>query len=152
EKGLLGKGTLTTKAVHDRRHCTAWPAAGAIIIVALVVGVALRIVLAIVNLEANDPHLPVIRAIAFEHRFPTRKEGGEGFQPKLYHTTVAILWLLLPTRAPSALTRSAQLVSCAAGVLTLLIVLRFLGLLREEAGRAKSGHAPIAPTVAPLGE
>ena len=130
----------------DRAHLRARrTAAAAIITAALVVGVVLRVLLALVNLEANDPHLPVIRAIAFEHRFPTREEEWEGFQPKLYHTTVALVWRLLPTRAPHALTRAAQLVSCAAGVLTLLVILRFLrllGAMREGTRRAESERAP----------
>ena len=129
-----------------RSHC--WPrpsAAAAITTAALVVGVALRVILAVVNLEASDPHLPVIRVIAFEHRFPTLEQEWEGFQPKLYHTTAALVWRLLPTRDPYSLTRAAQLVSCAAGVLTLLVVLRFLrllGAMREGSRSGKSGRAP----------
>ena len=120
-------------------------AAAGITTVALVLGVVLRVLLALVNLEANDPHLPVIRAIAFEHHFPAREDAWEGFQPKLYHTTVALVWRVMPTRAPYALTRAAQLVSCAAGVLTLLVVLRFLRLLgaaREGERGAESERAP----------
>jgi hypothetical protein len=99
-----------------------------------VIGIAVRVLLAFVNVEANDPHLPVIRAIAFEHRFPSREQEWEGFQPKLYHTTAALVWRLLPTRDPYSLTRAAQFVSCAAGVTTLFVVLRFLrlfGAMRE---------------------
>ena len=132
-------------------HC--WStAATAITSTVLVVGVVVRVVLALVNLEANDPHLPLIRAIAFEHRFPTREQEWEGFQPKLYHTTAALVWRLLPTRDPNALTRAAQLVSCAASILTLFVILRFLrliGAMREGSGCAASkGGLPLSAAIA----
>jgi hypothetical protein len=131
-----------------RRPTAATAITGAV----LIVGVALRVLLALVNLEANDPHLPVIRAIAFEHRFPTHEQEWEGFQPKLYHTTAALVWRLLPTRDPYALTRAAQGVSCAAGVLTLLVVLRllrFLGAMREGTRCAQSERGlPLSGAVA----
>ncbi len=133
--------------VHASAHRRPTPAT-AIISAVVVVGVALRVLLALVNLEANDPHLPVIRAIAFEHRFPTREQEWEGFQPKLYHTTAALVWRVLPTREPYALTRAAQLVSCAAGVVTLVVVLRFLrllGAMREGTRRAASERALPLP-------
>ena len=100
----------------------------------LVVAVVLRVWLALVNAQANDPHLPVIRIIAFEHRFPAKGEAWEAFQPKLYHTTVALVWRAMGTRDELALTHAAQLVSCAAAVLTLLVLLRFL----DECGPAKT--------------
>ena len=84
---------------------------------ALVLGVLLRLLLALVNEEGNDPHLPVISTIAFEHRFPAKDEAWEAFQPKLYHLTVAAVWQLVPTRSTPGLTRVAQLVSCVGGVL-----------------------------------
>jgi hypothetical protein len=100
----------------------------------LVVAIVLRVWLALVNTGANDAHLPVIRVIAFEHRFPAKAEEWEAFQPKLYHATVALVWRTMATRDPRALNRAAQLVSCVAGVLTLLVLLRFL---REHARRER---------------
>jgi hypothetical protein len=105
----------------------------------VVLGVVSRLGLALVNEEANDRHLPVIRIIAFEHRFPAWDEKWEAFQPKLYHLTAALVWRAMGSGSSrSALVRAAQLVSCAAGVLTLLVVVRFL---RE---RAVSDRARIA--------
>lgn len=98
----------------------------ALVAVTLVLGVVLRVWLALMNADANDPHLPVIRIIAFEHRFPAKAEAWEAFQPKLYHTTVALLWRALPTRDPLVLVHAAQLLSCVAGILTLMVLLRFL--------------------------
>ncbi len=105
----------------------------------LVLGALSRVWLALVNEEANDRHLPVIRSIAFEHHFPARGEKWEAFQPKLYHLTAALVWRAMGSGSSRwALVRAAQLVSCAAGVLTLLVV---VGFLRE---RAISDQARIA--------
>ena len=114
-------------------NARARPSAGlALMLATLVVAVVLRIWLALVNAQANDPHLPVIRIIAFEHRFPAKAEAWEAFQPKLYHTTVALVWRAMGTRDELALTHAAQLVSCAAAVLTLLVLLVLLVFLRER--------------------
>jgi hypothetical protein len=85
-------------------------------------GVLLRLFLAVVNREANDDHLTVIRIIAFEHHLPRLREAWEGFQPKLYHLSVAALWNLSPWQSPTARIVIAQLVACAAGIATLFIV------------------------------
>src|SRR5439155_1583563 len=85
-------------------------------------GVMLRVYLALVNREANDDHLSVIRIIAFQHHLPRLREAWEGFQPKLYHVTTAILWNISPWQSPSARVVIAQLVACAAGIATLFII------------------------------
>ncbi len=92
---------------------------------AIVLGVALRLALAWVNGEANDDHMPVIRTIEFEHRFPTVHEEWESFQPKLYHTTVAIVLGTLGVESSTAQVRIAQLIGCLAGLATLVIAVRF---------------------------
>jgi Dolichyl-phosphate-mannose-protein mannosyltransferase len=96
------------------------------VLAVFVIGVSLRVLLAIVNADANDAHLPVIRIIAFENRFPEKSEVWEAFQPKLYHATVAVIWKLWPTTSMWVLTRLAQAVSCTAGIATLVVVLVFL--------------------------
>jgi hypothetical protein len=92
----------------------------------LALGVLLRLYLAIVNAEANDDHQTVIRIIAEQHRLPGLREAWEGFQPKLYHVTVAILWNLSPWQSSVVQVRIAQLVACAAGTATLFVVRRAL--------------------------
>jgi hypothetical protein len=92
----------------------------------LALGVLLRLYLAIVNAEANDDHQTVIRIIAEQHRLPGLREAWEGFQPKLYHVTVAILWNLSPWQSSVVQVRIAQLVACAAGIATLFVVRRAL--------------------------
>lgn len=95
-------------------------------VVAVVVGSVLRVSLASINLQANDVHYDVIEAMAFENRIPARNEAWQAFQPKLYHATVAALWKTIPDQPLAVRLRVAQLISCAAGVVTLLVVARFL--------------------------
>jgi hypothetical protein len=88
----------------------------------LIIGVLLRLYLAVVNGEANDDHLTVIRIIADEHRLPRLRDAWEGFQPKLYHATVAMLWNLSPWQSSAVQIRIAQGVSCIAGIATLAVL------------------------------
>jgi hypothetical protein len=90
----------------------------------LTVGILSRLYLAFVNREANDDHLTVIRMIARDHRLPRLRDAWEGFQPKLYHVTVAILSEMSPWQSRTALILIAQLVACAAGVATLFVLRR----------------------------
>ena len=99
--------------------------------IVLSLGILLRVYLAVVNGEANDDHLTVIRIIADEHRLPRLREAWEGFQPKLYHGSVALLWTLSPWQASGVRVRIAQLVSCAAGIATLFVVRRALKMRRR---------------------
>jgi hypothetical protein len=98
-------------------------------ILVLTLGILLRLGLAVVNLEANDNHIEVVRIIAQENRIPDRTEALEAFQPKLYHATVAVIWKIMPAYPLPFLIRIAQLVSCMAGIVTLLVALRFLARL-----------------------
>src|SRR5262245_29724913 len=93
---------------------------------AVIAGVQLRVLGAAVNTEANVDHMEVIRVIAHERRIPTHYEFGEGFQPLLYHMTVASALIALPPLSPVAETRVAQGISCAAGLRTLFIVTTFV--------------------------
>ena len=76
---------------------------------ALVVGVALRVLLALVNTDANDNHLAVVEIIAQEHRLPERTETFQAYHPPLYHATAALLWNLAPTDSQHVRIRLAQL-------------------------------------------
>jgi hypothetical protein len=89
-------------------------------------GVALRLALTVVNREANDPHVEVSRIIADEGRVPEIGEVWEAFQPKLYHLLVAGAWWVLSLRSSSARIVAAQMVSCVAGIVVLVVVRRFL--------------------------
>jgi len=97
---------------------------------------ALRLALALVNMDAFDPHMPVVRAIAYEHRFPGKDDMWEGFQPKLWHTTVAMILRIVPTHHIKDITHIAQGVNVIAGMATLWLLFLFLRRL-EISDRAK---------------
>ena len=87
----------------------------------------LRIGVTAVNREAGDDHIRVCRMIMNEWRLPTAAEDWEGFQPKLYHATVAVVGRLLPLgRSPVGLLLTAQALSCLAGLACLGLTYRFL--------------------------
>src|SRR5215468_7205595 len=88
-------------------------------------GVVLRIALALVNSEANDIHMNIIKIMAYENRIPENDEDREAFQPKLYHATVAAFLKILRPQSAQVETIIAQLISCAAGIFTVLLAYRF---------------------------
>lgn len=96
-----------------------------IISVFLIAG-ALRISLAIVNREANDDHFQVVKIIKNEGRLPTYSECWEGFQPKLYHSVIAVLCKCIPSGHMPICIIMTQLLNCAAGMITIYIVWSFL--------------------------
>jgi len=91
-----------------------------------VCGLLLRVALAVVNSEANDIHMNIIKIMAYENRLPLPHEDREAFQPKLYHGTVAALIKSVPRQATGLHVLIAQLLSCVAGIWTLLLAHRFL--------------------------
>ncbi len=97
-----------------------------LIIVVFLVAITLRIFLSIVNCRANDDHLSVIEIIKNEKRLPTKYDGGESYQPKLYHLTAATIWVILPFEDKRAQIVLAQLLNSIAGLITIFIVWLFL--------------------------
>ena len=95
-------------------------------VVALTLAVLLRVVLALVNRDANDDHIEVVMAILTEKRLPHFGECGECFQPKLYHLAVAAAAVVFPGRSPTTLIVTGQLLNVAAGLATLWVVSLFL--------------------------
>ena len=100
-----------------------------LVAVVFVTGCALRMILSFLNQEANDDHMSIIRTIAFEDRVPGLQDDWQGYHPKLYHWTVALLLrLLAPWVADSGdvQIRVANLLNCAAGIALLLVVRSWL--------------------------
>jgi hypothetical protein len=93
---------------------------------AVILGVVFRVGGAVVNTEANDDHMEVIRVLSNERRIPAPDEFWEAFQPLLYHATVASALVALPELPPGTDTKVAQGISCAAGLLTLFILTAFV--------------------------
>src|SRR6056297_2660208 len=71
----------------------------------LLPAIALRVVLALVNTDANDNHLAVVEIIVAENRLPDLEEAFQAYHSKLYHATVALLWELAPTESRYVLVR-----------------------------------------------
>ena len=94
-----------------------------------VTGCALRIILSYLNQQANDDHMWIIRTIAFEDWVPGLKDDWQGYQPKLYHWTVALLLRLVAPWVPDSgdvQIRIANLVNCAAAIALLLVARSWL--------------------------
>jgi hypothetical protein len=89
------------------------------------VGIVLRALLALVNMEANDDHLVVMREIlARNWAAPGREVCWEAYHAKLYHyASAALYWILgLPITPASAFV--ANFMSMVAGIGTLGVLLR----------------------------
>jgi hypothetical protein len=111
----------------------------------LVLAISLRLIGVVANNEANDPHLEVSEVMAYQHRIPAATEVWEGFQPKLYHGTVAAILMVLPRSLPGVVQiRVAQAVSAAAGIYTLFLLLDFLGTLPISARTQQLAFALVA--------
>jgi hypothetical protein len=96
----------------------------------LALAFALRLALALINMDAFDPHMPVVKAIAYEHRIPGKDDMWEGFQPKLWYATVAMILRVVPTHNIKDITRIAQGVNVIAGMATLWLIFLFLRRLK----------------------
>jgi hypothetical protein len=88
--------------------------------------VILRYALALVNREANDPHLEVVEIIVRESRLPHAVEAWESFQPKLFHWTMAQGIRLLGLNTTDAQIVFMQLMNTTAGLVVLLCIVFFL--------------------------
>lgn len=105
-------------------------AARRVAVVTLLLSIVLRLGFAALNLQFNDEHIEVSQAMAYEGRIPMGRELWEAFQPKLYHGTVAAGLMLLPERHLPTEIRIANFVSCLAGLVALLALVRFTYGLR----------------------
>lgn len=94
----------------------------------------LRFLLAAINEEAFDGHIPVIDIIMREKRIPITEDCWECFQPKLYHLSVAIILKILPHIVNRFYSwpfqvHMAQFLNCIAGGITLYFAYLFLAKL-----------------------
>ncbi|HSH01308.1 MAG TPA: glycosyltransferase family 39 protein [Anaerolineae bacterium] len=94
--------------------------------IVFVLAISLRVVLGLINSEANDDHLPVVHLIMEENRLPLRDECWECFQPKLYHAAIAGIFELFSIESLGVQIRVAQMVNVIAGSLLLVPVYYFL--------------------------
>jgi hypothetical protein len=107
-----------------------------LLLVALVLSVAtgLRLTLALLNDEANDDHLGVVRMLLDGWRDLSLRDCHECFHPKLYYAVVTLLVRGLGVTTDFFRLRLGQLLNAGAGVLTCWIIYRFL--LRQQLSTA----------------
>jgi hypothetical protein len=118
-------------ALRFRRYriCVGWVSAPAVI---FVTSLALRIVLALLNREANDLHMQVVDMIAYQGHLPEHGECDECYQPHFFYLVAAGMIRLLRVSTPAAGIVACQLLNVAAGAVTLLLILKMLRALPVE--------------------
>jgi len=94
----------------------------------------LRFTLAIVNREANDDHLEVVRMIMQEKRLPGIDDCLECFHPKLFHYTLALIFQAVGIEINDVTSQTvlAQLLNAFLGTVLILILWIFLQSLPIE--------------------
>ena len=117
----------------------------------LAASLALRVVLAFLNREANDWHMEVVNMIAFHGHFPEHDECSECYQPPFYYVVGAgLLRLLHLTKLGPGLI-ACQLLNVAAGAATLLLIRRMLWQLPIDEKWRRLAFALVAFNPALLG-
>jgi 4-amino-4-deoxy-L-arabinose transferase-like glycosyltransferase len=101
-------------------------------IVLFVLSLTLRLGLAVVNREANDNHMEVVRMIMETRRLPIMFECRECFHPKLFYGTAAALLQSFGIADPTAQIVFVQLLIVAAGMMTLAIIYKFIKAYPSE--------------------
>ncbi len=98
----------------------------------LLLGSALRVLLAIFNRQANDDHVEVVLKLLEGGRQPSILSCNECFQPKLYHIWSARIaeWCDLGTRAE--ITVAAQLLNVVLGLGVLALGYVFIARLSTD--------------------
>lgn len=76
--------------------------------------------------SANDNHIEVAELILSKKRAPVYDECWQCYHPKLYHYTLAKTWSWLDINDSWSRIISAQLITAFAGIISLLICLRFI--------------------------
>jgi hypothetical protein len=97
-----------------------------LMLLVFVTACVLRVSLALVNTDANDDHISISQMIAYEGRVPGLTEHFEGYHPKLYHWTVAMVLRLVGALGFPVEVRIANLINCLAGIGILLVLRNFL--------------------------
>lgn len=97
------------------------------IVIIFALAILLRLGLTIVNRQANDDHVEVIKLLL--QRPVIKEDCWECFQPKLYYYMCIFFVRLFSIYSTDGITLIAQSVSLAAGILTLILIWIFLNKL-----------------------
>lgn len=102
-----------------------------------VLSLILRLGLAVVNREANDDHVEVVRRIMATHRLPIMFECRECFHPKLFYVTSAVLLQGFGSNDVNTQIVFIQLLNFIAGILTLAVIYKVIQEYPSENGPFK---------------
>jgi hypothetical protein len=91
-----------------------------------ILSLSLRLGLTLVNREANDDHMEVIRLILTTHQLPSLADCRECFHPKLFYVTAVILLQGLGIYDNNAQILFVQFVNFLAGAITLALAWKFI--------------------------
>lgn len=97
-----------------------------IFLLLLALALSLRLGMALVNLEANDDHMQVVRMILETRQFPVMGECRECFHPKLFYMSVVSLLQIFQVIDVKQQIVFAQLLNFLASSITLFIIARFI--------------------------
>lgn len=97
-----------------------------IFIAIFILSLCLRLGLALVNLEANDDHMEVVRMILNSRQLPGLGDCRECFHPKLFYASAAGLLQIFGIHNHSAQIRFIQFVNFLVGALVLALVWKFI--------------------------
>lgn len=78
------------------------------------------------NGAANDNHREVSELIVKENYIPKPTDCWQCYHPKLYHRTVAKLWIYFEIEDNSTRIKVAQMINAIAGIFTLTLILFFI--------------------------
>ena len=92
----------------------------------ILIAISLRIILALVNREANDNHLEVMQLLLRGFRSLSMKDCHECFQPKLYYYVCALIFKIFSIDSRVIQIITAQMINVTAGVITIFIIYYFL--------------------------
>ncbi len=105
----------------------------------ILLSLVLRLALVLVNRQANDDHMEVINRILVSGTLPQKNDCWECFQPKLFHSTVAltIQGLGLAHAGEDTKILVAQWINFLAGAVSLGVMARFIRGLPVKMDRIK---------------
>jgi len=102
-----------------------------------ILSLSLRLGLTLVNREANDNHMEVIRPILTTQQLPDKNDCRECFQPKLFYVTSAMLLQGFGIRDNNAQVVFVQFINFLAGAITLALAWKFIQEFPSENDHVK---------------
>ena len=97
----------------------------------------LRLLLALVNRQANDDHIQVVDLLLKVHRLPIMFECHECFHPKLFYAVAASLFQTFQINSLGPQTLFMQLINFFCGIAILVLLWKFIQAYSNKNDRQK---------------